>query len=200
MKKFKIYLQFFLLFLLLFSGLIVITDSLIRLSTAKQISNNVLLMPDNALVLVPGSGTTTDPASPNYSFSFRMKKTTELFKTGKTKKIIVSGISNKIFYNEPNDMKNKLISFGIPARIIYPDHGGTRTFLSVKRVKLHGDIQMLIIISQRKQLERALFIANCLNIPAKGLEADQVPFQVSPQEEFHELLSRVKCVAECLIN
>ena len=53
-------------------------------------------------------------------------------------------------------MKNELIKKGISASVIYPDHGGLRTFLSVKRTQIIDPAVPLVIISQRKQLERDL--------------------------------------------
>lgn len=193
-------LSYFLLSLVMMAGLIVLTDNIIRLSTKNQISSDPAKMPSKAVVLIPGSGNTTDPASPNYSFNYRMNKTKELYQSGKISKIVVSGISNVPNYNEPNDMKNALISMDIPTHLIYPDHGGSRTFISVKRIKLQKNLHTIIIISQRKQLERALFIANCLHLNAYGLEAQPVPYYESKKEIIHEMLSRVKCLLECSIN
>jgi SanA protein len=186
--------------LLLVAGVIVIQSKMISLVTQNKITNNVNHLPDYHIVVIPGAGTTTDPASPNYSFEARIKKTVELYQTGRINKIIVSGISNKMFYNEPNDMKNALIKYGVPAQIIYPDHGGVRTFMTVKRAGRYSGNAPFIIVSQRKQLERALYIARCLNVEATGLEADTEVDTEDLSDDVYEMVARVKCIAECIFN
>jgi len=189
-----------LFFILSATGLIFIQSEIVSLSTAHLITADENKVPDFAFVLVLGSGNTPDTASRNLSFGFRMAKAARLYKAKKPREITVSGVSNIIYYNEPNDMKNELIELGVPGSILYPDHGGQRTFLSVKRMKSRVGVEPFIIISQRNQLERALYIARCLGVECSGLEAAPVPRMKWWAFEVHEILARAKCQVECIFN
>jgi len=182
------------------AGMLVIQSKMISFSSQSFISGEVMRMPPYTSALVLGSGTTTDPASRNYSYSSRMDVTASLYRKGGLKKITVSGASNKIYYNEPNDMKRALMEMNVPGSVIYPDHGGLRTFLSVKRFReLNPDVPV-IIISQRQQLERALYIARCLKMQAFGLEAAPTPADEMKSSVIREIFARAKCRIECMIN
>jgi SanA protein len=189
------------LFLFLgWTGFVVSLNKIVSLSTADLISDRENELPDYPYILVLGSGNTPDPASRNYSFSSRMDKASAIYRVKNPKKIIVSGLSNRLYYNEPNDMRTALMESGVPAEVIYPDHGGLRTFLSVKRMKEKFGAEPVIIISQRKQLERALYIARSLNITCAGLEAAPVPRMNNLSCDMYEMIARVKCQAECIFN
>lgn len=182
------------------AGLIVIINKLISLSTRSMITDKVEFLPSNAICLVFGSGNTADPVRRNYSFSSRMDKAGELYRSGKVNKIIVSGISNKALYNEPNDMKKELVAMQIPAFKIYPDHGGLRTFKSVMRAKKLHPNDYFILISQRRQLEKALFISKNSGLRAWGLEASSTKETNTVFEDIYEMFSRVKCIGELLLT
>ena len=186
--------------LLMMPALVILNSKFISLSVRDRITDRVQSLPGFPFALVLGAGNTTDPVSRNYSFASRMDKTAELYRNGKIKKIIVSGISNKPFYNEPNDMKSELVKMGIPAVVIYPDHGGDRTFHSLQRARDHLGAGTLIIISQRMQLERALFLAGRMNLNAFGLEAAPHPAPPDSRDRLRELLARLRCWYDWLIN
>lgn len=187
-------------YILLPLATIILNAKIISLSTNYRITDQLSVLPAYPVGLILGSGTTSDPSSINYSFASRMDKGSELYRSGKIKRIIVSGVSNKPYYNEPNDMKSALVELGVPANSIYPDHGGLRTFLSIKRAYKDKKVRQVIVISQRKQLERAIFIARCLGMDAWGLEADALPYKESSGDRIHELLARVRCIIDCIFN
>ena len=153
------------------------------------------LLPFRETTLVLGSGSSPEGLWENDSFLHRMEAATVVYNSGKTKKIIVSGMSNREFYNEPNDMKAALLKAGIPSHVIYPDHGGVRTWNSVERAQSYYKCKSVIIISQADQLERALFIAKCINLDAIGLAADPLHYK-HRYWTIREYLARVKCTLE----
>ena len=62
-------------------------------------------------------------------------------------------------------------SFGVPARAIYPDYGGRRTFNSVLRLRSITGVKSVVIVSQLAHVERALYLARSLGIDAWGFPA-----------------------------
>jgi SanA protein len=155
-------------------------------------------LPYHKYTLVLGSGSTNPGVWENHSFEHRMQAVRDLYFLKKTEKVIVSGISNKKFYNEPFDMKRKLLDYGLPFLAVYPDHGGIRTWVSVERSKNYYKASSLIIVSQEEQLERALFCAGCMGIDAIGFAAEPIPYR-HRYWVLREYFARVKSTMDCFV-
>ncbi len=93
------------------------------------------------------------------------------YQRGGAPKIIVSGDHGQTDYDEVEAMKNYLLARGVPRQDIFLDHAGFTTYDSIYRAKEVFGVQKALIVSQRLHLERALFIARQLGLPAKGLPA-----------------------------
>ena len=169
--------------------------SLITAVGGKRIYTDVNKIPYRKNTLVPGSGSSPEGLWQNLTFEYRMQAVTALYRNHKTSRIIVSGISNRMYYNEPNDMKAALLAAGIPSAAIYPDHGGINTWASVERSASYYGCKEITIVSQSEQLERALFIAWLMGYDAIGFEADPVPHR-HRYWTVREYLARAKCIVD----
>ncbi|MBQ3218134.1 MAG: YdcF family protein [Akkermansia sp.] len=107
----------------------------------------------------------------NYFYIKRMEAAAELWKSGRVRCLIVSGDNRAMNYNEPRDMRNSLISLGVPADRIVCDFAGICTYDSVVRANRIFGADHLIIVSQESHAERAVAIARHLGIDAEGLNA-----------------------------
>ncbi|MBK9423396.1 MAG: YdcF family protein [Bacteroidetes bacterium] len=175
--------------------LVILNYRMISFVASGNIYTDSSKLPFHETTLVLGAGSSPEGLWENDSFNHRMEAAAAVYDAGKTKKIIVSGMSNREFYNEPNDMKAALLLAGIPTHVIYPDHGGVRTWNSVERAQNYYKCKSVIIISQADQLERALFIARCINLDAIGLAADPLHYK-HRYWTFREYLARVKCTLD----
>lgn len=167
--------------------------SLITAIGGKHIYTDVNEIPYRKNTLVPGSGSSPEGLWQNLTFENRMKAVVSLYRNHKTSRIIASGISNRLYYNEPNDMKASLLAAGLPSIAVYPDHGGINTWASVERSVSYYGCNEIIIVSQSEQLERALFIAWLMGYDAIGFEADPVHHQ-HRYWTVREYLARAKCI------
>lgn len=136
----------------------------------------------------------------NLYFKYRIDAALELFRAGKIKYIIISGDNGNTEYNEPLDMKNELISGGIPDSVIYLDYAGFRTFDSVIRAKeIFGQTQ-IISISQKFHNERTVFIARRAEMEAYGYNARDVTKSAGFRTNFREFFARAKVFLDILID
>lgn len=133
---------------------------------------------------------------PNPFFYNRIDATVELYNSGKIKYIIVSGDNSSKSYNESDDMKNELISRGIPEKKIYNDYAGLRTLDSVLRAKDIFGQDTFIVISQEFHLERAIFLGRFYNIEIFGYKAKSVSYDMW----FRERLARIKMYLDLLFG
>ncbi len=95
----------------------------------------------------------------------------ELYKAGKVQKLLMTGDNGRDGYNEPEDMKQKAIAEGVPARDVVCDYAGFRTYDSLYRARDIFGVRSAILVSQRYHLPRALFLGEKLGLDVVGVDA-----------------------------
>jgi SanA protein len=157
-----------------------------------RLYTDVAALPNTDVGLILG---TTDriQGRENLYFRYRIDAAVRVWKSGKVKTFIVSGDHrSSLYYNEPEKMKQALVERGVPAdRIVY-DYAGMRTFDSVVRAKEIFGTHSLLVISQRFQNERAIYIAQANGMQAYGFNARDVEMQAGLKTKFREVGARVK--------
>nr|WP_315027303.1 ElyC/SanA/YdcF family protein [uncultured Chryseobacterium sp.] len=184
--------KFFLL--LLVAGIIFIAwaNYSIKKDSEAFVSYNIAEVPETKTALLLGTGKTLSNGTPNAYFYNRIKAAADLFKTGKTHYIIVSGDNSTKEYNEPEDMQLALMQEGIPQDHIILDHAGFRTLDSVVRAKDIFGQNKLVIISQKFHNERAVFLAKKNGIEAFGYNAADVNKYAGLKTNMREYLAKAK--------
>ncbi|WP_205748982.1 vancomycin high temperature exclusion protein [Emticicia sp. CRIBPO] len=109
----------------------------------------------------------------NLFFLLRIDAAVGLYRAKKIKYIIVSGNSRPP-NREAQDMREELISRGIPSEVIFIDYAGYRTLDSVLRARDVFGQDTFLVISQPFHNERAVFIARQNGIRAYGYNAGDV--------------------------
>ena len=84
----------------------------------------------------------------------RLKVAYTAYETWKIKKIIVSWDNSKINYNEPESMKNYLISLWTNEQDIYLDYAGFDTYDSLYRARVIFDAKEIVLFTQDFHLKR----------------------------------------------
>lgn len=151
---------------------------------------------DVALVL--GTSSSKNGVDENLFFTYRIKAAADLFHAGKVKHFILSGDNSNLKYNEPQDMKNKLMAMGVPSYAITLDFGGRRTLDSVVRCKMIFQQKKIIIVSQAFHNYRALFLAKYNGIDAVGFNA-KYPVMSSSKTLIREFFARPKAILDVFI-
>ena len=178
---------------------IVCSDYWITNSTKTQLYNDVTQIPYRKVGLVLGASKTTVRGTSNLYFKFRMQAAYELYKAHKFQYLLVSGDNHIKGYDEPYDMREALISLGVPDSCIVLDYAGFRTLDSVVRCDEVFGEDSVTIISQEFHNQRAVFIANKNNISAIAFNAQEVNKHYSFKTRIREYFARVKCVLDIYI-
>lgn len=180
--------------------LIFMANREIQKSTDSFVYRDLNKIPYNKVGLLLGTSKFLKSGQPNQYFKNRIKATVELFKAHKIDIIVISGDNSRKDYNEPLDMKNELISMGIPESKIYLDYAGFRTYDSVIRMlKIFGQSKFTII-SQDFHNRRAIYIAREMNLNAIGFNAKDVNAYYGLKTQFREKFARVKVFIDLIIN
>ena len=132
----------------------------------------------------------------NYFFKYRIEAAEKLYKAGKIRKILISGDDHSLDgVNEVVCMRDSLVKRGVSSCDIILDGKGYRTLDSVVRaVEVYG-ISSFTVISQRFHNERAIYIAEHLNLGTHhivGFNAADARFTVAIVTYLREYLARVK--------
>ncbi len=102
---------------------------------------------------------------PNQFFKFRIDAAEQLYKSGKIKKILISGDVNSLDgVNEVESMKDSLVARGVDSIDIILDGKGFRTLDAVWRAVNIYDVHSFVVISQKFHNERAIYLAEHLGL------------------------------------
>ena len=135
-------------------------------------------------------------SKPNYFYVERIKATTQLWKLGKVRAVLISGDNSTKYYNEPDHMKTDLIAAGVPPEFITCDYAGLRTLDSVFRASMIFGVHSVVIVSQKEHLERALYLATGTDLDGVGLIAADAPNWWQVRQQLREALARVKAMID----
>jgi SanA protein len=157
-------------------------------------------VPPHRVALVLGTSPKIVGGSRNLFFERRMDAATDLWKSGKVKRILVSGDNGTRQYNEPLAMKRALIKRGVPREAIVCDYAGFRTLDSVVRAKLVFDLEDCTIVTDDFHLPRALYIADQKGLNAVGFQTRPLPISLSPRTHLREFGARLLIWMECNVT
>jgi sanA protein len=164
----------------------------VTIETKKLLYKDVSVVPPHKVGLLLGTNPYLKNGNPNKYFTYRIEAAVALYEAGKIQYILVSGDNHKLGYNEPEEMKQALISKGVPEDRIVLDYAGFRTLDSVVRAKEVFGNEQFIIISQQFHNERALFLALHNDIKAVGFNAQDVTAYYGFKTRLREYLARTK--------
>ncbi len=151
-------------------------------------------IPTNNVGVVLGTSKYGRLGGVNPYFKHRMDAAYELYKHKKIKHILVSGDNHVDGYNEPQQMKDYLVSLGVKENHITMDYAGLRTFDSMIRAEKVFGQHSFTIISQQFHNERAVFIARTNGIEAIGYNAKSPV--LSKRMKLREFLAKYKAVLD----
>jgi Uncharacterized membrane protein len=200
MKKIKYLFIIFGVAVFAIIAVILISDNVIKKSNSKFIFNDVNEIPHNKVGLLLGTSKYVRSGQINQYFAYRIAAAVSLYNAQKIDFIVVSGDNKTKSYNEPLDMKNELMKYGIPEEKIFLDYAGFRTYDSVIRMnKIFGQTNFTII-SQEFHNQRAVYIARYKKLNAIGFNAKDVSAYFGFKTQVREKFARVKVFLDLWTN
>jgi SanA protein len=153
-------------------------------------------VPENEVGLVLGTTKWATKGQLNRFFSYRMDAAFRLYKSGKVRRLLLSGNGIDPGRGEPEQMRNDLIARGVPPGALDIDNSGIRTLDSIVRAKRVYGLNKMTIISQEFHNRRALFFCSAYGIDAVGFNAEDVPLSEARRTFLREFLARIDAVLE----
>lgn len=128
-----------------------------------------------------------DDGTPSNTLYDRMLTGVELYKAGKTRKLLLSGGGG-----EPKVMKRLALEFGVPEQDLIIDELGTRTYESCVRAKNIFGVTQAVIVTQDYHLPRSIYLCENVGIDAIGFDAKRRDYLGERYAWLREYFSRVK--------
>ena len=158
--------------------------------------------PDNEkfdCILILGAKVFTD-GSVSAMLADRLDKGIELYFSGVSDKILVSGDHGTQGYDEVNAMKAYCVQRGVPSEDVFMDHAGFSTYDSVVRAKKVFMCKSVMIVTQKYHLFRALYIAKSVGLHAYGAAAAPTVYAGNKYREAREFAARVKDIGSVIFG
>lgn len=172
-----------------------------------EFSNRYIITIDEAslesydCVLVLGAGVWGN--SPSHILEERLNRGIEVYNTGCTSRILMSGDHGRDEYDEVNVMKDFAVNSGIEADTVFMDHAGFSTYESMYRARDVFGVKKVIIVTQKYHLYRAVYDARKLGLDAYGVAADgQYNYHIAVRtyNNSREALARCKDFIWCIFK
>ncbi len=193
---------FFVFLGIIFSGtlFLFLIYCFISFRTKDFLFDDLPQIPSQKVGVVLGTTPWTTTGMQNLYFVYRMDASEALYKSGKVQYLLLSGDNGTPYYNEPLEMKKNLIARGIPENRLILDYAGFRTYDSVLRAKEVFGQNSYILISQKFQNERALFIASAVGVSAVAYNAKDVQGRASIKTNVREIFARVNMFWDLMVG
>ncbi|MBQ8497451.1 MAG: YdcF family protein [Clostridia bacterium] len=129
----------------------------------------------------------------------RMETAIALYHAGTVDTLLLSG-DGRGEWSEVKYMKLYAMEKGVPEDAILEDPEGFSTYESISRAKELYHLDSLLIVTQKYHLYRAIYIAEDLDMYAKGASADLETYAGQFYRDIREILARIKDFGLCLFN
>lgn len=175
-------------------ALVMSLSAYVKNKTAEQIlSAEEASALDADCILVLGCGI-RDDGTPSHMLEDRLLRGIELYESGASKRLLMSGDHGSEDYDEVNLMKDFAVERGVPSEAVFMDHAGFSTYESIVRAKEVFQVKKMIIVSQEYHLPRALYLADCMGLEAYGVASDLRSYRAQTYREIREIAARAKDV------
>lgn len=147
---------------------------------------------DYDCIIVLGAGIRAD-GTPTDMLKDRLRRASELYFSGASGKILVTGDNGRIEYNETYSMKKYLADeLGVPNDAVVCDYAGFSTYDSMYRAKGIFCVKKALVVTQEYHLYRAVYIARRLGIEINGVASDYRKYGGQLIRDLRELGARSK--------
>jgi vancomycin permeability regulator SanA len=157
---------------------------------------DVSLTPSRSVAIVPGAA--VSGGRPLRSLSDRLDAALALYRTGRVKAILISGIDTES-QPEISVMRQWLAERGVPASDLLVDEEGYRTRATMWNAASRLRVSDAVICTQALYLPRALFLAKKAGIDAVGVALD-TPLPVRANVAGVELMKTTLAFAESYLG
>lgn len=150
-------------------------------------------------IIVLGAGVYEDGSLSNI-LRERVECGAELYLSGASDRLLLSGDHSRENYNEVGAMKAYMVSRGIDANVVFTDHAGFDTYDTMYRAKEIFKAERVLVVTQDFHISRAVFIARAIGLDAYGVECDTGELGNNLFDDLREVAARPKYVLDAIFK
>lgn len=199
LKKIKFLLKLIICLILIVAIFIAGVDLLVKLTTKSSIISAENYNEKADCIVILGAGVNPD-GTPSLMLKERLDKGIQLYESGVSQKILISGDHRSKYYDEVNTMKSYCLKAGVSSKDIFMDHAGVSTYDSIYRAKEIFGAEKIVVVTQKYHLYRAIFIAKNLGLKATGIVCDKVVYRGQTYRNMREIIARNKDAIKCVFK
>ncbi len=124
------------------------------------------------IAIVFGAGVRAN-GEPSHALEDRIITAAELYRSGRVRKILMSGDNRFENYNEPAAMRENAIKRGVPSENVIADYAGRRTYDTCYRAREIFGVQRAVLVTHEFHLNRAIYLCQNAGIDSIGMTADR---------------------------
>lgn len=106
---------------------------------------------------------------PTRALANRLDTALVLYRTGRVKRLLLSGSINYAGYNEVESMANYLMARGVPREALLLDPNGVRTLMTCREAVQTFGLRRALLVTHRYHLPRALVLCRTYGLEALGV-------------------------------
>ena len=156
-------------------------------------------LPDIDCILILGCKVRSN-GQPSPMLKDRLDRGIELYRSGASPVILMSGDNGSKTYDEVSAMERYALEEGIPQNGIFKDHAGFSTYESMYRAKAIFGAERILVVTQKYHQYRSLYIAKRLGLQAWGVASDHQQFAGQTSRDLREILARAKDFFKVMIR
>jgi SanA protein len=172
--------------------LLLVTSLLVSRSAGPHIVASAKDAPQAECAIVLGA--LVSNGVPSAPLADRLNTGIELYKTGKVKKLLLSGDHGQTTYDEVNAMRKYCLDRGVPDQDIFMDHAGFDTYETMYRARDVFKVTDCLVVTQDFHLPRAVYTARALGLNATGVPTAPWTYGGEWRFALREWPARVKAV------
>lgn len=142
----------------------------VKSSAAEYILDADKVEEDYDCILVLGCKVNGD--SPSLMLRDRLWQGVELYNSGASDRLLMSGDHGRDGYDEVGVMKAYAEEAGVSSENVFEDHAGFSTYESMYRARDVFEAKKILIVTQEYHLYRAVYDARALGLDAYGVIAE----------------------------
>ena len=181
----RLFITLLILAALVLFAFIAINLQVLSYSTDKFFNDIAAVPAGDRVAIVLGARVEND-GTPSNTLYDRTLIGVELYKAGKTKKLLLSGGGR-----EPEVMKTLAMQLGVPETDIVLDDLGLRTYDSCVRAKQVFQIEKAIVVTQDYHLPRSLYLCQAVGIDSIGMNSKRREYLGERYSWIREYFARV---------
>ncbi len=127
---------------------------------------------------------------PSHILEDRLDAGIALYKSGKVRKLLLSGDHGQREYDEVNAMRDYVLARGVKPADVFLDHAGFRTYDTLYRARDVFGVKSAVLVTNRFHLPRSIYVARRLGLDVVGLSSDARAYRTWLYNNCREFLAR----------